>query len=98
MICPVCKGAKNVIASHVSYADGTHGYNVEHCCDQCKGDGIVPDEMTDWIRVGRTMRAARIEANRNLREEAKQRGIDVVTLSRMEQGKIRPDPRKEARS
>lgn len=93
MQCPVCKGAKIMTAAHVSYADGSHGYGVDFPCDQCGGVGEVPDEMLEWIRIGREMRQARVGGEyRNLRGEAKRRGMDVVTLSRMERGVIKPVP------
>jgi hypothetical protein len=94
MQCPTCKGQKSIIASHVRYADGSGGWGVPLPCDRCDGAGEVPDEMADWIRVGIAMRDRRVNGTpyRSLHEEAKRRGLDTVTLSRMERGKIKPVP------
>lgn len=51
--------------------------------------------MAEWIATGRKMRDARVSSRRILREEAARRGMDVVTLSRMEMGKIEPIPASE---
>jgi hypothetical protein len=93
MLCPRCKGTKVITAAHVSYADGSHGYGVDFPCDQCGGKGDVPEEMTEWVRVGREMRDERVQRRVILREEAKQRGMSAVELSRMERGVIQPVPR-----
>ncbi len=90
MICPRCKGSKTITASHVAYADGSHGYEVPLSCDQCGGAGEVSDEMTEWIRAGEAMRQDRLARQMTLREEAKRRGLTPVELSRMEFGKVKP--------
>jgi hypothetical protein len=98
MICPDCKGEGKEIASHVSYSDGRCGFNVPLKCLRCDGSGAVDDSTPEWIEAGRRMRDARVNAKpyRNLSTEAKRRGMDVVTLSRMERGVIEPIQAKEA--
>ena len=90
MICPDCKGEKTITASHVSYADGRSGFFVPLPCSRCNKTGEVPDEMAEWMRLGKALKAKRMDPYRNLCEEAARRGIDVVTLSKMEMGKIKP--------
>jgi hypothetical protein len=92
MQCPRCNGSKTIVAAHVSYANGSHGYGVPFPCDQCAGSGEVPDEMAEWIQAGSAMREERLQRRVTLREEAKRRGMNPVELSRMEFGKIKPVP------
>lgn len=93
MTCPDCKGEKITIADHVRYADGTSGYGVTMPCLRCKGAGEVDDRTPEWIVAGNAMRDARVNRGyRTLRDEAKRRGMDVVTLSKMERGVIEPVP------
>lgn len=90
MKCPDCTNGVEV-ASHVSYADGTHGYNVPLQCFRCRGTAEVPDEMAQWIEDGKRLKRLRMEpVYRSLHEEAKRRGIKALELSRMEMGKCRP--------
>lgn len=90
MKCPDCENGFT-IASHVRYADGTGAFGVQMECDRCQGTGFAPDEMAAWIAKGREMRDRRVNIDRRtLREEAKRRGVDVVTLSKMERGVIEP--------
>lgn len=92
MICPDCGGDRQTIANHVSYANGSSGFNVPFKCSRCKGTGECPDEMAQWIEEGRRMRYQRVNGGnyRNLGQEAKRRGISVVELSSMERGQIKP--------
>ncbi len=93
MQCPECKGTKTTIATHVRYADGSSRWGVEMKCLRCQGIGEVDDRTPEWIRIGRAMRDKRVNEDRRiLRDEAKRRGIDVVTLSQMECGCIEPIP------
>jgi hypothetical protein len=92
MLCPDCNGKKITIASHVSYANGKHGYNVPLKCSRCDGTGEVPDVMADWMRRGAIMRDRRLYDGpyRTLGAEARRLGITAVELSQMEMGKIEP--------
>lgn len=90
MKCPDCEGHGKTVATHVSYANGTHGYGVAMPCLRCSGSGTVPDVMREWMARGRRLREKRLAARRNLREEAARRGLNVVELSQMEHGKIEP--------
>lgn len=96
MICPDCGGDRQTIANHVSYANGSHGYNVPHKCTRCQGTGECPDEMAEWIIEGRKMREQRVNGGnyRNLGTEAKRRGMTASQLSAMEMGRIKPVPEK----
>ena len=85
MICPDCNGlAEQVIFVQCRPRRIT--------CLRCLGKGVVPEEMADWIRAGRLLRHSRVNGveYRTLLEEAHRRGLDVVTLSKMEMGKIKP--------
>jgi hypothetical protein len=66
-------------------------------CPLCQGTGEIDNERLQAWEYGRKMRADRLKENRTLREEAKARGIDVVTMSKMERGEIdaRPQPPRE---
>ena len=94
MICPDCQGEGVEVAAHVLYADGSCGFGVPLRCSRCEGKGAVDDRTPEWVKQGRAMRDARVHSTpyRSQRDEAKRRGMDVVTLSRMEMGKIRPVP------
>lgn len=94
MKCPECNGDGRCVVSHVSCGDGSGRYNVPVKCSLCNGVGKVPDEMAEWMAAGERMRLARINGKpyRTLWEEAKRRGMDAATLSKMEHGKIKPVP------
>ncbi len=93
MICPDCKGDRQVIASHVSYSNGSSGFNKPFWCTRCKATGEVPDETAEWIRLGQQLRDFRVNSGnyRNLAAEADRRGITTVELSQMERGVIKPE-------
>lgn len=90
MKCPSCHGKCRMHA----FVDGSSGSGmIWLLCDRCKGQGEVPDEMTQWIEDGKKMRARRIHSPdgfRTLVEESERRGIPLVDLSRMERGEIKP--------
>lgn len=94
MTCPDCGGSGTTIADHVSYGDGSCGWNVPMKCLRCGGAGSVSASTPEWIAVGRRMRAWRLSQKpyRNLSAEATRRGITSVELSRMERGCIEPVP------
>jgi hypothetical protein len=90
MICPNCNGKKTAIASHVLYSNGTGAFGVDMPCHTCEGAGEVDDRMPQWNELGRKLREKRMTPYRNLCTEAARRGMTVLQLSRMEQGKIEP--------
>jgi hypothetical protein len=92
MICPDCQGAKQTIASHVRYSDGSGAYGVPLACSRCNATGEVPDEMAEWMRRGKVMRDKRVNGKpyRSLHAEAKRRGMKASELSAMERGRIEP--------
>lgn len=92
MLCPDCKGSGKSVASHVSYADGTHGYNVEMTCLRCKGQRTVSDDMAAWMQSGNQCRLRRLETRQNLVELSGVSGLAMVDVSKMEHGKIDPTP------
>lgn len=91
MICYDCNGTGETVASHVSYADGRHGYNVRSKCSRCGGNGVIDSMVADWMVKGNVMRERRIAAGRSLRDEAKRRGLSPYVLSQMENGRIEPE-------
>lgn len=88
--CPRCLGRKMMSA----LIDGPAVEGMAALtCDQCEGEGEVPDEMMQWMKDGNLMRARRIhspDGYRTLVEESERRGIPLVDLSRMERGAIKP--------
>lgn len=60
-------------------------------CDMCEGKGVCEDN-TLWISQGKLMYEWRIGQNITLREASRKFEIDVVILSKMERGIIKPDP------
>jgi DnaJ-class molecular chaperone len=66
-------------------------------CQLCRGTGGIDNERLQAWEYGRKMRADRLKENRTLSEEATKRGIDIVTMSKMERGEIdaRPQPPRE---
>lgn len=94
MICPDCKGSKEIVAAHVTYANGRSGWGVPFPCHRCNGTGEVPEEMAEWMREGRAMRDARVNGKpyRSQRDEAKRRGMTAMQLSAMEMGRVKPVP------
>ncbi len=85
MICPDCNGKRDQDAI-------VRGKPRIVTCFRCKGEGTVPDAMAGWIIAGLRLRDKRVNGKpyRSLHEEAKRRGLDTVTLSKMEMGKIEP--------
>lgn len=92
MTCPDCKGSGVTVADHVRYADGSGAWNVPGRCYQCDGSGTITDEQARWIGEGQRMREDRVAHGVGLRLEAAHRGMSVIDLSHMEQGKIQPVP------
>lgn len=95
MTCPDCQGQKEGIC-HVNYGPdgrgGCRGGWKVMACSRCHGEGTVPDEQAAWIEEGKHIRHLRVHSGkyRNLVDEARRLGIDVVTLSKMERGEIKP--------
>ena len=59
-------------------------------CDRCNGTGKCPAIMREWQNLGAAYKEDRQRNDRSLREEAKLRGYNVVTLSKAERGIIDP--------
>lgn len=55
-------------------------------CSTCKGTGRITPERQAKIDAGEALRRDRIARDMSQREEAKQRGLDVVVYSQMERG------------
>lgn len=66
----------------------TAGVDIQ--CDRCGGAGKCPAIMREWQLLGAAYAEDRQRNDRSLREEAKLRGYDVVTLSKAERGIIDP--------
>lgn len=83
--CPTCRGEQ---AIHL-VGCGTDGCRpVSMRCYRCDSQGIVPREAEQWIADGKRLRDRRVHGTpyRNLRDEAARLGLDVIRLSRLEQG------------
>lgn len=68
---------------------GNHGV-VKIDCDVCNTTGSVSDEQLGWIKLGKELRDERVESGVNMRDFARNRGIDVGVLSKAERGAINP--------
>lgn len=64
-------------------------------CIQCDGSGEVPEEMTQWMKVGEILKDKRISKKLTLRDASRQFEGDFLViamkLSNMERGVIKPD-------
>ena len=95
MKCPTCNGKGEMVGLFPVWAEDVppekrKPYSILPCY-RCKGEGIVPDEMLDWMREGQTLKDRRIAKRLTLRKAAKFLDMDGCTLSEMETGRIKPD-------
>lgn len=95
MICPDCKGKKKIIGIFPVWADYVHQEKrkpyVELDCPRCKATGKVSDETPKWMKQGKIIKNRRLKTKLVLRKAARQIGIDLLMLSEMERGVIKPD-------
>ena len=90
MICPTCNGAKRDCRFDTA---GRFASRLFLTCPDCNATGEVDDRYPEWEKIGRKMCEDRISRDGSLREEARERRISVVKLSRMERGFEEPKPR-----
>jgi DNA-binding XRE family transcriptional regulator len=89
MKCPDCDNTGKV---HGIACGGKGGCRVMALdCFRCGGSGQVPEQMKEWIKIGKKMRAQRMEPWMSQRDKAKQLGVSPSDYSRAEQGYINPD-------
>lgn len=88
MICPECKGAKEIAVIPKYNTSGQLIASIP--CYRCEESGEVPDIQETWIHLGLSMRKDRIHRGKTLRAEAEILGIDAITLSNAERGMIDP--------
>lgn len=84
MICPDCKGEKEIKVFPKITENGKIICTLP--CYRCEESGEVPDIQKTWIHLGSSIRADRISRGNTLREEAKMLGIDAIALSNAERG------------
>lgn len=84
MICPYCKGKKQVFG-HANYGDGRGEYKFIPCLF-CHASGEVSDDHAQWIEEGQKRRADRLARGMTIYEEAEKLGITSADLSRIELG------------
>lgn len=85
--CPNCKGQgsyKLLTCPGAVLRDQT--------CILCDGTGQIGEQRLAWIAAGRVHRDARVARYETQRDAARRLGLDVVALSRMEQGVMDPAP------
>ena len=86
MICPKCNGDKEL---RIAFP-----HNPEKCtlpCIQCNAKGEVPEEMMQWIKDGKILKDKRIAKKITLRNAVREIGEEVMKISEMERGVIKPD-------
>lgn len=89
MICPDCKGKKEIFG--IGCGENIHCRPMFLPCLRCNGIGKVPNEMKEWIKTGNKYRRIRLKKRITLRKQAKKLGILPSLLSRMEGGYLKPD-------
>lgn len=90
--CPSCKGSgdggpvhyNTGINPHTGMCSGYWKHNSE--CIRCKGTGIVPAEMAEWIIRGKKLRDERLARNETIYDAAIKAGITSSELSSIERG------------
>lgn len=90
MICPTCKGQKQVSAYFCQMTDGTCKPHMMMQCYDCEGTGELDDRYPQWKEIGERLKQERCRRDKTLREEAMARGLPVSVLSRMERGTMQP--------
>lgn len=88
MICPACKGEKELAVFPTRASDGQIITSIS--CYRCEESGEVPDIQAEWIPLGKKLREDRISRKVILRQEAINLGISALTLSEAERGMIDP--------
>lgn len=90
MICPECKGD-----CVIKIAFPINPKKCTYPCLRCHATGIVSDEMGNWIKAGKELKAKRFEKRITLRDAAKildkKHHSSLTLLSNMENGFIEPD-------
>lgn len=86
MKCPSCNGKGSSFGHCNTGPDSSKHYWGYIKCLRCKGSGIVPDEMKQWIADGKAARERRFASGKSLLEAAKETGISTAELSAMENG------------
>jgi hypothetical protein len=88
--CADCKGAGEALC----FIDGPWGGRAAMTpCLRCKGNGAMPPEMLDWIRIGSACRDLRIDRGELTRDVSTRTGLRDTEISAMEMGRTRPDPK-----
>ena len=88
MICPACKGKKELAVFPIPSSDGQVITSIS--CYRCEESGEVPDIQAEWIILGEKLREERLSRKVILRDEANRLGISALTLSEAERGMIDP--------
>lgn len=86
MTCPVCGGSGKTLGFS-SHLRGVLTLD----CNTCDGSGVVDDEYPSRAEAGKKMNRYRLDRGITLRAASKITGVNPITLSRMEIGKIDPD-------
>ena len=93
-ICPKCNGEKYILPAFPNkkmLETPIEELKEFFKCQVCKGNGMVTDEMLQWIKDGDILKDKRINAKLLLREAARSLNINPSILSEMERGVIKPD-------
>lgn len=86
-VCPECHGEGRILALGCG-KKGPVGLSFD--CELCENSGEIDERKSAWREEGRRMKEERIARKVVLRNEAKRRGMDPLTLSRMERGILEP--------
>lgn len=88
MICPDCDGKKEIAILPKTAKNGKIITSMP--CGRCNQTGKVSRRMSEWIKLGSSLRSYRIEANITLREFSKKTGISASIISKAERGLMDP--------
>jgi hypothetical protein len=92
MKCPSCKGSGDGGPCHyntgINQRTGMCGgyWKDSSVCIRCNGSGEVPDEMADWMEIGKQLRQERIARGETLYDAAERLGTTSSELSAIEKG------------
>ena len=90
--CPDCGGSGETLVSYNCGPDWRKHYSEMSRCRRCKGAGTISRKELRWIRLGKKLRALRLNNRWTLRDVAIVFRVDVCEYSAAENGYVDPRP------